>query len=378
MQRLSAWACRISLLLLPLSLLTAQPSTPQGRLRELQRAIEELRAQLQQTQTRAQALQQQLAQQQRYTQLLERSIALLEQELHRTDDSIGRLRREIEALLGVRAELSLQQQRLLRQLYRVHRTATAPGQLERLRVYTRTLFRELGRRDALLSAQQDTLQRLLERLQELQQQRQQWLERRREQYAERQRSIQQQQQLLAQLQRQQRQLEQKLQQRRAEARALERMVSRLARLETPPRRVPEQASLVPVPLGSGQPRFAPPVPIGRLLRGYGRQRNPETGIEWDNPGIDIAVERGTPVRAIAPGVVKTLTWLPTYQYVLILEHAGGFRSVYANLERVNVVLGSSVTAGQILGSSGQTPEGEGIHFQLWQNRQRLDPLKWIR
>jgi murein DD-endopeptidase MepM/ murein hydrolase activator NlpD len=45
---------------------------------------------------------------------------------------------------------------------------------------------------------------------------------------------------------------------------------------------------------------------------------------------------------------------------------------------VNVSLGSSVAAGQILGSSGQTPEGEGIHFQLWQNRQRLDPLKWIR
>jgi len=375
---LSAWACRISLLLLPLSMLAAQTSTPQERLRELQRAIEELRVQLQQTQTRAQALQQQLTQQQRYTQLLERSIALLEQELRRADDSIGRLRQEIEALLGTRAELSLQQQRLLRQLYRAHRTMTAPEQLERLRVYTRNLFRELGRRDALLSAQQDTLQRLLGRLQELQQQRQQWLERRREQYAERQRSIQQQQRLLAQLQRQQRQLEQRLQQRRAEARALERMVSRLARAETPPRRAPEQASLVPVPLGSGQPKFTPPVPIGRLLRGYGRQRNPETGIEWDNPGIDIAVERGTPVRAIAPGVVKTLTWLPTYQYVLILEHAGGFRSVYANLERVNVSLGSSVAAGQILGSSGQTPEGEGIHFQLWQNRQRLDPLKWIR
>ncbi len=378
MRGLSAWACRISLLLLLLPRLAAQPSTPQERLRELQRAIEELRAQLQQTQTRAQALQQQLAQQQRYTQLLERSIALLEQELRRTDDSIGRLRREIEALLGTRAKLSLQQQQLLRQLYRAHRTVTASEQLERLRVYTRSLFRELRRRDTLLSTQQDTLQRLLGRLQELQQQRQQWLERRREQYAERQRSIQQQRQLLAQLQRQQRQLEQKLRQRRAEARALERMVSRLARLETPPRRVPEQASLVPVPLGSGQPKFAPPVPIGRLLRGYGRQRNPETGIEWDNPGIDIAVERGTPVRAIAPGVVKTLTWLPTYQYVLILEHAGGFRSVYANLERVNVALGSSVTAGQILGSSGQTPEGEGIHFQLWQNRQRLDPLKWVR
>jgi murein DD-endopeptidase MepM/ murein hydrolase activator NlpD len=178
-------------------------------------------------------------------------------------------------------------------------------------------------------------------------------------------------------------------QRQRDARRLQQLITQLAtRTLPPPTRLSPRLRTPPIPQAMVQP--APPPPSlsalvfrwpsasRRLLRGYGLQRSPETNTSWDNPGIDIAAPRGSTVTAAAAGVVRLIQWIPTYQYVVVLEHADNFRSVYGNLESVSVAVGTTISAGTPLGTVGETPDGAGFHFQLWRGRQRLNPLEWLR
>jgi septal ring factor EnvC (AmiA/AmiB activator) len=127
--------------------------------------------------------------------------------------------------------------------------------------------------------------------------------------------------------------------------------------------------------------------IGRLVwptnnrsisKYYGESRNPETNTIFDNPGIDITANVGSPVIASADGVVSLIHWLPGYGTLIIINHGGGVRTVYANLSTVNVKKDQSVKQGAVIGRTGQTVDGASLHFELWQGSSRLNPLGYLR
>lgn len=121
-----------------------------------------------------------------------------------------------------------------------------------------------------------------------------------------------------------------------------------------------------------------PVGSRKILRGFGQYRNPSTNTVTDNPGIDISASRGSGVQAISGGVVSLLHWLPGYGSLIIIDHENGFRSVYANLASVSVSEGQRVSGGGTIGRSGESVDGEFLHFELWRERQRLNPTSWLR
>lgn len=127
--------------------------------------------------------------------------------------------------------------------------------------------------------------------------------------------------------------------------------------------------------------------IGRLVwptnsrsisKYYGANKNLETNIVFDNPGIDITTRTGSPVIASANGVVSLIHWLPGYGTLIIINHGGGVRTVYANLSTVNVRKDQSVKQGAVIGRTGETVDGESLHFELWQGNSRLNPLGYLR
>ena len=121
-----------------------------------------------------------------------------------------------------------------------------------------------------------------------------------------------------------------------------------------------------------------PVGSRKILRSFGQYRNPSTNTITDNPGIDIAASSGSGVQAVSSGVVSLLHWLPGYGSLVIVDHENGFRSVYANLASVSVREGQKVSAGSIIGRSGESVDGEFVHFELWRERQKLNPVSWLR
>ena len=125
---------------------------------------------------------------------------------------------------------------------------------------------------------------------------------------------------------------------------------------------------------------------GDILYRFGRQQLANnTTIRRD--GIGIAVPRGTPVHAIADGTVRSTRALGTYGPSVVIEHGGGFYSVYLYLSEITVRDGDAVNRGEVIGRSGgdNSDEGPHIEFQIRGETagapgevKALDPIAWLR
>ena len=96
-------------------------------------------------------------------------------------------------------------------------------------------------------------------------------------------------------------------------------------------------------------------------------------------GIDIAVERGTPVRASAAGYVTEAGWSDDYGYFVQIDHGYSIKTLYGHADMLVVVMGERVTQGQTIAYSGNTGKSTAphLHFQVTQNNVPVDPLKYL-
>lgn len=124
---------------------------------------------------------------------------------------------------------------------------------------------------------------------------------------------------------------------------------------------------------------------GPLLYRYGRTPGPgNTVLRYDGVGIKVPV--GTQVRAVAGGRVEIASAMGTYGLSVMLDHGGGFFTLYLFLSAVHVTRGQQVEGGAVIGLSGgqSTEEGPHIEFQIRQTLPgsievlTLDPLNWLR
>jgi murein DD-endopeptidase MepM/ murein hydrolase activator NlpD len=96
-------------------------------------------------------------------------------------------------------------------------------------------------------------------------------------------------------------------------------------------------------------------------------------------GIDIAVDRGTPVRAAASGYVTEAGWNDSYGYYVLIDHGYGIKTLYAHADMLVVMKGERVAQGQTIAYSGNTGRSTAphLHFQVTQNNTPVDPLKYL-
>ncbi|MBD2210788.1 M23 family metallopeptidase [Calothrix sp. FACHB-156] len=101
---------------------------------------------------------------------------------------------------------------------------------------------------------------------------------------------------------------------------------------------------------------------------YGWQINPNSGEVFFHSGIDLAAAIGTPVEAIAPGVVAFAREQGSYGKLVIINHSGGLQSRYAHLDSIKVTAGQQVKKGDVLGTVGTTGQPAAkqphLHFEV--------------
>ncbi|HKJ06682.1 MAG TPA: M23 family metallopeptidase, partial [Flavobacteriaceae bacterium] len=96
--------------------------------------------------------------------------------------------------------------------------------------------------------------------------------------------------------------------------------------------------------------------------------------------VDLAVEMGTPVKAVADGTVIFAEWTATTGHVVIVKHAAGFTSIYKHNTSLHKEQGDLVKSGEVIASAGDTGElstGPHLHFELWNEGYPVDPTKYI-
>ena len=190
--------------------------------------------------------------------------------------------------------------------------------------------------------------------------------------------------LLGRIRRDRSQLQREIERKNRAARDLEDMITRLIENErVREERAREEAKTPPppVPPGTGfdarKGRLRWPVTEGRVVARFGNQRHPTLKTVTQNTGIDIAVKAGSPVLAVARGEVATIWWLPSFGNLVILNHYGGYRTVYSHLAEIHVVEGQEVSEGEVIGESGESVDGPRLHFEIWKGKEKQNPESWL-
>jgi murein hydrolase activator len=122
-----------------------------------------------------------------------------------------------------------------------------------------------------------------------------------------------------------------------------------------------------------------PVKKGLVSKPFGNQSHPTLpGLQITNNGIDIHTEPNAAVFSISEGTVVAVKFIPGSKNMVLLKH-GQFYSVYSNLDNLQVSTQQNVSRGQIIGYSAKNEitETHEIHFELWKNRELLNPLDWL-
>ncbi|MGH8481239.1 MAG: murein hydrolase activator EnvC family protein, partial [Nevskiaceae bacterium] len=143
-------------------------------------------------------------------------------------------------------------------------------------------------------------------------------------------------------------------------------------------------TLADIPARPGGPPFAQlrgklPWPLGgRLLAQYGQPKSGGGRIKWN--GLWIAGPEGASVKAVAPGRVAYTGWMHRYGLIVVLEHEGGYYSLYGHNQDAAVSVGDWVQPGDVLASVGATGghEKNGLYFELRKGTDPIDPALWLR
>jgi len=118
---------------------------------------------------------------------------------------------------------------------------------------------------------------------------------------------------------------------------------------------------------------------GRIISKFGTIRNPDTGTITENVGIDIQAPSGTQVKTVLDGVVSTITYIRGHGNIIIIDHGGGFSTVYAHVNKINVNENEYIQMGNPIALVAAPDNGSSsmLHFEVWGNQKKLNPQKWL-
>ena len=107
------------------------------------------------------------------------------------------------------------------------------------------------------------------------------------------------------------------------------------------------------------------------------QRREGTDSRWE--GVFIESNSGNDVRSIADGRVVYSDWLRGFGNLVIIDHGDRFYSLYGNNETLWVLEDDIVTAGDKLGTVGNSGghKSDGVYFEIRRDSTPLNPLDWV-
>jgi murein DD-endopeptidase MepM/ murein hydrolase activator NlpD len=159
--------------------------------------------------------------------------------------------------------------------------------------------------------------------------------------------------------------------------AFVRALNRPARLtNASPSAVTEVLSRGASPLGT--PPDAWPV-RGVISSDFGPRLSPFAGQEEFHKGVDIMAPAGSPVRAPAPGLVTFAGEDAEGSPAVVLDHGGGYVTIFSHLSRLDVAASQGVQRGQEMGAVGQSGRSTGphLHYEVHLNGVPVDPKKYL-
>jgi murein DD-endopeptidase MepM/ murein hydrolase activator NlpD len=121
----------------------------------------------------------------------------------------------------------------------------------------------------------------------------------------------------------------------------------------------------------------------RVTSGFSHNRfHPVHGVARPHLGVDFGAPTGTPVLAVASGVVELAGWSGEAGRMVRIRHSGGYKTAYLHLSGFapGIVVGARVDQGEVIGRVGMTGTATGPHldYRVMKNEAYLNPLTAFR
>jgi septal ring factor EnvC (AmiA/AmiB activator) len=140
--------------------------------------------------------------------------------------------------------------------------------------------------------------------------------------------------------------------------------------------------LPPVPdrgFASQKGRMQMPVQ-GNIIETFGKHKHPQFNSYTYSKGLVIAAPLGTAVRSIYDGTVIYAGYFKGYGNMIIIDHGGGYFSLYAYAASLNHKVGAEVSRGSVVAAVGDVDSAKGpaLYFEIRHQGKPVDPATWVR
>ncbi len=123
-----------------------------------------------------------------------------------------------------------------------------------------------------------------------------------------------------------------------------------------------------------------PIDKGWISSYYGKRTDPFTGKPEMHKGLDFASRAGTPIKAVASGVVTWAGKRYGYGNLVEISHGNGYTTRYGHNDKILVEVGDAVKKGDpisLMGSTGRST-GPHVHFEVLLHNRQVDPLRFVQ
>jgi murein DD-endopeptidase MepM/ murein hydrolase activator NlpD len=123
-----------------------------------------------------------------------------------------------------------------------------------------------------------------------------------------------------------------------------------------------------------------PVAQGYMASGFGMRTDPVDGRSAMHSGLDFDAPIGTPVMAVADGVVTWSGERSGYGNVVEIDHGNGYMTRYAHNSVLVAQVGERVHAGETIAKVGSTGRSTGphCHFEVWLKGRPVNPMAYVK
>lgn len=156
----------------------------------------------------------------------------------------------------------------------------------------------------------------------------------------------------------------------------------IVKKKLPARRAPQ----IRRPKEHWEPRFSLPIPRDQfwLSSPFGRRK--KANGKWGfHHGVDLAANRGTPIRAAGSGKVIEAGWAKGYGKTVVVRHDERFTTRYAHMDAIGVIVGRQVKEGSVIGRVGATGyvrktggDGSHLHFEVRDRGKSCNPFYFLK
>jgi septal ring factor EnvC (AmiA/AmiB activator) len=114
---------------------------------------------------------------------------------------------------------------------------------------------------------------------------------------------------------------------------------------------------------------------GDVTNRFGASRE-DSGISWK--GLFIKAGEGSDVKSVASGRIVFADWLRGFGNLVIVDHGGGYMSLYGNNQAILKQIGDVVRGGDTIASVGNSGgnESHGVYYELRRQSKPFDPMSW--